>query len=567
MRPARKELALFVVLLLTGAGPGCGGGGGGGDDSPDAGPALKSLRCPGAPGCLDSGDGVLSAGAAAEKITPTLVEKEWTDTNMDGDWQPGEPYVDVNMNGKFDAFWIAGFGNGRVATSIHDDIWARAIALRYNQTTIVIVTLDVLGLFKDEMDRIRAELPATLDVDYVIISATHTHETHDTAGAWGATEFDSGIKPEYMAYLRAQTAKAIEAAVAALQPANVTFAQIKVADPDGTTKNWVKDGRDPQIADTTMTVTRFTKAGQPLDQAGSTIATWVMWASHPEYAWSKNHAITSDYPHGIRQTVETLGVPGEGLAALGGICVYSNGPLGALLGPGSPGGGIPVLRENGTRILEDSPERAERGGNLLGRFALKALAPGGGAETLMTAPLLYRTRELFADVQNYTFQSASILKIYVRDQFNYDPTKTIGVGNIPQLKMEVSYLQLGPLGVATLPGELAPEIWTGGYDGALAGGNTFIDPMNPNPPNISLAPKGPYIKDVILARSGVKYAAGLGLGNDWAGYIIPKYDFKLDANNPWWEQAAGDHYEETNSIGPDAEAQLIDPLKMLIAEP
>ena len=46
----------------------------------------------------------------------------------------------------------------------------------------------------------------------------------------------------------------------------------------------------------------------------------------------------------------------------------------------------------------------------------------------------------------------------------------------------------------------------------------------------------------------------IGLGNDELGYIIPKYNFELPASNPWVDEAEGDHYEETNSLGPDMAA-------------
>ena len=32
---------------------------------------------------------------------------------------------------------------------------------------------------------------------------------------------------------------------------------------------------------------------------------------------------------------------------------------------------------------------------------------------------------------------------------------------------------------------------------------------------------------------------------------MPKYDFILDDRLPWFDTPAGDHYEETRSLGPD----------------
>jgi hypothetical protein len=107
----------------------------------------------------------------------------------------------------------------------------------------------------------------------------------------------------------------------------------------------------------------------------------------------------------------------------------------------------------------------------------------------------------------------------------------------------------------TVPGELLPELAVGGYDGSRinAPGVELIEPGNPNPPDVANAPKGPYIKD----RMSSTYRWIIGLGNDELGYIIPAYNFELGAPQPWVDEAEGDHYEETNSLGPDM-AALID---------
>jgi hypothetical protein len=73
----------------------------------------------------------------------------------------------------------------------------------------------------------------------------------------------------------------------------------------------------------------------------------------------------------------------------------------------------------------------------------------------------------------------------------------------------------------------------------------LIKDDNPNPPNLATAPEGPYLKE----RMGSPYTWLIGLGNDELGYILPPYDFELGFP-AYLGQAEGDHYEETNSIGP-----------------
>ena len=48
------------------------------------------------------------------------------------------------------------------------------------------------------------------------------------------------------------------------------------------------------------------------------------------------------------------------------------------------------------------------------------------------------------------------------------------------------------------------------------------------------------------------------------GYIMPDYDFILDPYVPYVAQPEGHHYEETNSLGPRARQELMEPLEELI---
>ena len=48
-----------------------------------------------------------------------------------------------------------------------------------------------------------------------------------------------------------------------------------------------------------------------------------------------------------------------------------------------------------------------------------------------------------------------------------------------------------------------------------------------------------------------------GLTLDFLGYIVPRYNFVLDPVAPYLQDAPGDHYEETNSVGPRAEPEIV----------
>src|SRR5204862_160405 len=107
------------------------------------------------------------------------------------------------------------------------------------------------------------------------------------------------------------------------------------------------------------------------------------------------------------------------------------------------------------------------------------------------AKLSFRTQEIFAEVDNYKYHAAGILKLFDRKQYRYDPSKPISrsSGNIPSVKMEVSYIEVGPIGFAALPGEIFTELWLGGYDGSHTPlGQPIVDPANELPPDLASAP-------------------------------------------------------------------------------
>jgi hypothetical protein len=51
--------------------------------------------------------------------------------------------------------YLAGFGHNRVATGVHDDLYARCLALGIATQTLVICSADLIGLFYDDVLTIR----------------------------------------------------------------------------------------------------------------------------------------------------------------------------------------------------------------------------------------------------------------------------------------------------------------------------------------------------------------------------------------------------------------------------
>jgi hypothetical protein len=128
----------------------------------------------------------------------------------------------------------------------------------------------------------------------------------------------------------------------------------------------------------------------------------------------------------------------------------------------------------------------------------------------------------------------------------------------------VTYLQVGPVGTVTAPGELHPDLWVGTRDARWSWGQPTLTPMQPNSPDLSAAPVPPYLRDLVLMNPGVRYAFVSGLTEDFLGYIVPTYNYLLDPVTPYLNEPAGDHYEETNSIGPGAQRYLYAPMESIV---
>jgi len=97
-----------------------------------------------------------------------------------------------------------------------------------------------------------------------------------------------------------------------------------------------------------------------------------------------------------------------------------------------------------------------------------------------------------------------------------------------QITTEANLLKIGDAWLASVPGELLPKL--------------------------GLKIKGE------LRKAGAGLPVVLGLANDELGYILPDEDF-VYPENPF---QPGDHYEETNSIGPTIGSNLLGAIQSLL---
>lgn len=579
--------------------------------------------CPGGPGCEKGNDGTLKAGIAAVKVTPRferprpdfLSKKDsacnevaplgsdglkrcgelvsftedcgvdrrcpgstgYVAPDADGSERDGKPdfFFDCGRDqkcpgdpgysgpdadgtendGKFQGMWMAGFGNTTPAFDVHDDVWARAVVVQNGDISIALVSIDAVGLFRDDVERIRAAVTKrNMGVpDYVLVSSTHTHESVDTMGQWGPIKAllpERGVDDGWLKdTLIEGAAQAVSDAMLSARPAKVRSAQPRLG---AKTRQVINDTRDPYVSDDTVTVLQFVEA-----QGGAVIGSLVAWANHPETLAGENNSISSDFVWALRDGVEKGVFKKDGslvAAGLGGTCVYFSGAVGGMM---------TSLRARPTSVDGDMPaERSFAKTKAVGDLVAIAALEGLATATEEQAPnLAFGAQTLKLPIDNETFRLLTLpgVDIIRRTLVDFDRTRGVTADNIPHVLTEVSKVQLGGVRFVGVPGELLPELAVG-FDAEYAFGGPVIDPANPAPPDLSKAPAGPYLK----AKLGGEKPVVLGLANDENGYLVPDYDFKLHPTKPYSEQATGDHYEETNSLGPKTTSLVLGALDGLL---
>jgi hypothetical protein len=406
--------------------------------------------------------------------------------------------------------YMAGFGQNRKATGIHDDLYARCIAFSTGSRPLVICAVDLIGVFWDDVRKIRAKVDAD-----VVLAALHDHEAPDTMGLWGPSQAQTGINESYIAFLVERTAEAAREAIQSLQPARVRLAKVKTPELD----TFIHDTRPPVVHDAEIVALR----ADGMD--GRPIATLINWANHPETLGSRNTLVTADYSGYLYREAERL---------MEGTAVFVNGAIGGMQSPL----GSTVKDAAGRNIPENTFEKAEFIGGRVAKLAAEAL---GSARPVTLDSFQFWEKLIDVPMTNPGFQMAAKAGIFGgRKQPNADGTTTTPVGYIRFTRGSQAHLE-----IALVPGELYPELSVGGV--ARYAGADFPD-----------APVEPAVKQQMTAPFRMLF----GLADDEVGYIIPKAEW--DEKAPFLQNAVKAWYGEVNSLGPEAAPRITKALQELM---
>jgi hypothetical protein len=430
---------------------------------------------------------------------------------------------DITPDVKAQTVYVAGFGNNRKATGVHDPLMARAIVIQGGDRKIAVVSVDLVGYSREEVLQVRKQLP---EFAYVLVSSTHNHEGPDTLGLWGPNPFKSGVDSQYLRLVRGRIVEAVRDADKARR---TVTARIGTANAP----ELLHDGREPYVKHDELVAIQFQDA-----DTKKCAGVIVQWNCHPETLGGKNTLLSADY---VWATVGALKKKHQAPV------VYLTGTVGGLMTSLH----VEVKDEQGRNLEDGTFEKTERYGRLVADLAERACLK---AKEVRLTPFDVRSREVYVPLDNKLYVAGWQLGVLDRQAFLWkdDPYKAEPVKDKEAAKgrmcilTEVARLRLGELEIAAIPGEIYPEL--------------VLDKVQDPPDKGADYPEAPVEPSIYKQLRG-PYRMMVGLANDEIGYIIPKRQW--DVKPPFCYGRSRPQYGETNSAGPDTAPILCAAFKSL----
>ena len=392
--------------------------------------------------------------------------------------------------------YIAGYNNGLEIEGVLDYCEAKAVWMDTGAEGILLIGIDCVALDSGVVKQIREKLSDISGCAAVNVYSTHTHAGIDTLGMWGPIGID-GKNDAYMEALITAAVDAARDAAASRTPGSLYYGSVL-------TEDMYRDSRYPEIFDANLYHLRFA----PDD--GSAGIRMYFYGAHAESLRGDNAKLSRDFP--------------------GVLCDKMRDATGdnAMFFPGAIGGLI-MTKAFVNDTGKDALLNLRITSNLLVAYA-KKITPEN--ERQLSPNMALSRVEFTIPMDNTAFMLYKFLGILTNQAVPADSATGYGV------RTELSVLMLDDIALTLIPGEIFPELV---YGGEFTGAN----PDGENPPTLM----------EIAESFGINQLLIVGLSNDEIGYIVTPSDFLLNEDLPYIEKIEDykdeNHYEETNSIGPE----------------
>ncbi|HMN27664.1 MAG TPA: neutral/alkaline non-lysosomal ceramidase N-terminal domain-containing protein [Caldilineaceae bacterium] len=221
--------------------------------------------------------------------------------------------------------YIARDGN---AVGMHDPLMAKALVLADGANQAAIVTCDLLGLHRRDVQRFRQAIQAATGIpaDAVMIASSHTHAGPATLLLLECGEVDHG----YLALLGEKLVAVSVAAQAQLRPARFGVGHGRVTEG-------VHNRRKPgDVTDPDLGILRVT------DEHGQTMGVVLNYACHPTCLTGENRLFSAEYCGYATDEIQR---------ATGATALFITGAIGDV---GPVARGWPVLEQLGERVAQEA---------------------------------------------------------------------------------------------------------------------------------------------------------------------------------------------------------------------
>ena len=227
-------------------------------------------------------------------------------------------FARVNIN-PMRGMGLAGYYAVRVSEGIHDDLEATVLALRAEETTVLLVSADILWFPTPVAHRYREAIAKAtgLPKEAILLHSTHTHNgpflDAPTAGA-PYPEGHDALVDEYRSFLGHRLTDAALAAIEDLSPARMGFAVGRAENLAFVRRFRMKDGSvrtnpgfsNPDILAPIGTVEERATAVR-FDRENKNDILLVHFGNHPDVVGGRH--FSADWPGFARRTLETA-LPG-----------------------------------------------------------------------------------------------------------------------------------------------------------------------------------------------------------------------------------------------------------------
>jgi hypothetical protein len=192
---------------------------------------------------------------------------------------------------------MAGYGSGKIATGVHDSIFAKAIAVEVNNESVILINAEIVAIPEDVVTKVVGHLKGKISRKQLIFGATHTHSSiGNCMPGYVGKSFGGEYQPEVVEWLAQKFSALILQALADKQPAQFSSGYVKVP-------NLVRNriiGESGRLNDKLDLLSFIQESGKR--------ATIGAFSAHATVIGTDNEQYTGDYPGYFQRHLEENGV-------------------------------------------------------------------------------------------------------------------------------------------------------------------------------------------------------------------------------------------------------------------